>query len=40
MKRSITEQLTDYILQTGTPDEQILSVEKKQKRASERCKNA
>ena len=35
MKRSITEQLTDYILQTGTPDEQILSVEKKQKRASD-----
>lgn len=35
MKRSITEQLTDYILQTGTPDEKILTVEKKQKRASD-----
>lgn len=35
MKRSIVDQLTEYILQTGTPDEQILSVEKKQKRASD-----
>lgn len=35
MKRSIVDQLTEYILQTGTPDEKILAVERKQKRASD-----
>ncbi len=35
MKRSIPDQLSEFILKTGTPDEKILSVETKQKRSSD-----